>query len=257
MTHYRTLFLSDIHLGTRDCKAELLLQCLEQISARHIYLLGDVIDMWALSRGSQWPAAHSAVLDKLRQLARDGVRITYVPGNHDAPLRHYTGMFPDQVEVVKESHHRTARGERLLLIHGDCFDDAMHCAPWLYWLGDRAYDLLLLINRLNGRLNRWRDRPYWSLAGLIKARIGAARRLLNTYARLATDHARRRGFDGIICGHIHHPSLEHIEGLVYGNCGDWVESCTLLAETPNGQLQLLDLTCLLNEANPTGALQAA
>ncbi|AFU99161.1 UDP-2,3-diacylglucosamine diphosphatase [Simiduia agarivorans] len=257
MHHFRTVFLSDLHLGTRDCKADLLLQCLEQIRTRHIYLLGDVIDMWALSRGSAWPAAHSAVLDKLRQLACEGVRITYIPGNHDAPLRHYTGVFPDQVEVVRESHHRTARGERLLLIHGDCFDQAMHCAPWLYWLGDRAYDLLLLINRFNGRISRWRGLPYWSLAGFIKARIGVARRLLATYARLATGHARSRGFEGVICGHIHHPALEHIDGQLYGNCGDWVESCTLLAEHPDGKLQLLDLPTLLTEPHRDRALHAA
>lgn len=236
---FRTLFISDVHLGAKDCQAELLLQKLQQLHADHIYLLGDIIDLWAIKKSSQWRPSHSAVLTHLRALAAEGVRITYVPGNHDAPLRQLAGKLPLGVELQREASHVTARGERLLLIHGDCFDQAMHAAPWLYWLGDRAYDLLLFINRAYAHIQRWRGRSYWSLAGFIKNRLGKARQLLDSYQRLALARATAEGYDGIVCGHIHQPALLERSGKLYANCGDWVESCTLLAELPCGQLQLL------------------
>lgn len=257
MHRYRTLFLSDIHLGARDCKADLLLACLQQVKADRIYLLGDIVDLWALRRVSHWSASHSAVLQHLQALAEQGTRIIYIPGNHDAPLRQFTGRFPAGIEVTQQACHTTARGKQLLLIHGDCFDEAMHCAPWLYWLGDRAYELLLFLNRCNALLARLRGTPYWSLAGFIKQRIGKARQLLDTFQSLALDLARSRACDGIVCGHIHHPALVQTDGLTYANCGDWVESCTLLVETPSGSLQLLSAADLLARQNQAVPLAEA
>ncbi|BFM13340.1 UDP-2,3-diacylglucosamine diphosphatase [Simiduia litorea] len=241
---FRTLFLSDIHLGSRHCNAELLLQTLNKIKADTIYLLGDIVDLWELKKNHHWQSTHTAVLNHFKTLAQQGVRIVYVPGNHDAPLRQHCGVFPPGIEICRETEHRTKRNKRLLLIHGDCFDNALYCAPWLYWLGDRAYDLLLYINRHYARLSFWRGKPYRSLAGFVKQRFHRSQQLLHTYRQLALQHAKDRGFDGIVCGHIHHPELFNEASHSYGNCGDWIESYTLLAEDNTGNLHLLDASQL-------------
>lgn len=248
---FRTLFLSDIHLGSRHCNAELLLQTLASIEADTIYLLGDIVDLWELKRNHHWQSSHTAVLDHFKGLAQKGVRIVYVPGNHDAPLRKYCGVFPPGIEICREAEHRTREGKRLLLIHGDCFDNALYCAPWIYWLGDRAYDLLLFINRHYAQLSFWRGKPYRSLARFVKQRFHKSQALLLTYRQLALQHAKDRGFDGIVCGHIHHPELHDNTDHSYGNCGDWIESYTLLAEDHTGALHLLDATQLHQSADRT------
>lgn len=248
--HYRALFISDVHLGARDCKAELLLQTLHHIQADIIYLLGDIIDLWAIKKYNTWRPEHGQLLDHLRLQAQQGARIIYVPGNHDAPFREFTGTFPKGIEVHLEAEHTTANGRRLLLIHGDRFDQAMHSAPWLYWLGDKSYDLLLFLNRCHAVFNQWRGQPYWSLAGFIKTRLGGAQQLLRRFRSLALQHAQHKGYDGIICGHIHHPEIHRQQALIYANCGDWVESCTLLAECPVGELSLINGHFYPPMANP-------
>lgn len=237
--HYRTLFISDVHLGTKDCQATQLLEHLRDTQAERIFLLGDIIDLEALKHKSHWPDCHSQLLARLQNLIQAGVRVTYVPGNHDAALRQLAGTLPMGIEVLRETIYTTAAGKRLLLVHGDCFDAHMHQQAWRYRLGDMAYSFLLWVNRNHARWLRWRDKPYWSLAGAIKTRIGRVQQLLKTYRQLALARAEQEQLDGIVCGHIHHAALHQQGERVYANCGDWVESCTLLAERHCGSLTLI------------------
>ncbi len=236
---FRTLWLSDLHLGSRDCQAEQLLTLLHELQADTLYLVGDLFDLWALRRQLYWPASHQAVVARLLALAAAGTRIIYVPGNHDDALR---PLAPGQLlgcELQLEAEHRTADGRRLLITHGDQFDSAVACGPLLNWLGDKSYDLLLWLNR---HCNRWRQRfglPYWSLASHVKQQVGQAQQAVQQYQQAASHAARSGGYDGIVCGHIHVPACSDDNGVLYLNCGDWVDSCSALAESHSGELQLL------------------
>ncbi len=236
----RTLWISDVHLGFKECKAEFLLEFLRQSECQRIYLVGDLIDFWSLQRGGRWPAAHGEVLKRLLAKAQAGVRVLYIPGNHDEVARDYLDLHIGGVEIVPEALHVTADGRRFLVMHGDECDNAVRCSgPLLHWLGDGAYDLLLFANRW---YNRWRRRwnhPYWSLASFLKQRIGQAAAYIARFETAAAHEAARRGLDGVICGHIHHAALREINGVLYCNDGDWVESCTALVERPNGTLEIL------------------
>jgi UDP-2,3-diacylglucosamine pyrophosphatase LpxH len=237
-THIRTAFLSDIHLGTPDCRTDLLLDFLASVQMDHLYLVGDIIDLWALRRGFYWPQAHGSVLRALLDKARHGTAITCVPGNHDADLREFCGMQFGDVRLRREAEHVTARGQRLLVTHGDEFDTAVRCSRLLTALGTHMYDVALWLNR---RVNAVRDgfgRPYWSLAGYLKSRIGNAVEYVRRFEQAAAHQARHRGYDGIVCGHIHRPEIATIDGMLYCNDGDWVDSCTALVELRSGELQL-------------------
>ncbi|MCC7220621.1 MAG: UDP-2,3-diacylglucosamine diphosphatase [Candidatus Contendobacter sp.] len=241
--HCRSLWISDVHLGFKECKAEFLLDFLRQSDCERLYLAGDLIDFWSLQRGGRWPALHGEVLKTILAKARAGTRVIYVPGNHDEVARDYFGLRVGDIEIAPEIIHLTADGRRFLVTHGDECDSAVRCGgPLLNGLGDWAYDLLLFLNRW---YNRWRRRlnyPYWSLANFLKQRIGRATTYIARFEAAAAHEAMRRGLDGVICGHIHHAALRDIQGVLYCNDGDWVESCTALVEGLDGTLEILRWT---------------
>lgn len=237
---FRTLWISDIHLGFKECKAEFLLNFFQQNPCEELYVIGDLIDFWSLRKGGYWPQSHGDVLKTLVAKAQAGVRVWYIPGNHDEVVRDYWGLSVGGVHIVPEAVHTTADGRRFLVMHGDECDSAVRCGgPVLNYLGDWAYDLLLFANRW---YNRWRRRwnhPYWSLANFLKERIGRAAAYIARFEAAAAREAARRELDGVICGHIHHAALRDFNGVLYCNDGDWVESCTALAERPDGALEIL------------------
>ncbi len=259
--HYRTLWISDVHLGTAGCKAEYLLDFLRHNESETLYLVGDIIDGWALKSGWYWPQAHNDVVQKLLRKARKGTRVIYVPGNHDEPLRDYLDLSFGGIEVVEEATHTLADGRRMLVIHGDIFDGVIRHAKWLAHLGDRAYTVIL---ELNHWVNHWRTRlgfPYWSLSQYLKHKVKNAVSYISDFEEALTHEARRRGLDGVICGHIHKAEIRQIDGLTYCNDGDWVESLTALAETHSGELKIIEWAHLLGEpdavAAPAGQLETA
>ncbi|WP_153159613.1 UDP-2,3-diacylglucosamine diphosphatase [Zoogloea sp. 1C4] len=240
MQQVRTLFLSDIHLGTRACQADHLLEFLRDYQAEQTYLIGDIVDFWAMHRSICWLPSHNTVVQKLLRRARHGERIVFIPGNHDEVLRDYVGNAFGGVEVLPEVIHETADGKRLLLIHGDIFDQVTRHHRWVAVLGDVAYNQLV-------RLNLWLSwvrrklgcSGYWSLAGYAKRRIKTALNFIFDFEDSAIRHARERGLDGVVCGHIHWATIKEIGGLLYVNCGDWVDSCTAIVEHFDGRLELV------------------
>jgi UDP-2,3-diacylglucosamine pyrophosphatase LpxH len=257
----RALFLSDVHLGTRDCQAELLIDFMRVHEAETIYLVGDIVDGWRMRRSWFWSQAHNDVVQKLLRKARKGARLIYLTGNHDEFLRDYLGTHFGGVEVMDRAIHETADGRRLLVIHGDQFDVVVRHARWLAYFGDWAYDFALWSNTWVNRLRRLVGLPYWSLSAWAKLKvknavnfIGAFEEALSTEARRVGDEARRHKADGVICGHIHHATQRRIDGLDYINTGDWVESCTAVAEHHDGRLEIIRWTALTGEAREPLAL---
>jgi UDP-2,3-diacylglucosamine pyrophosphatase LpxH len=236
----RTLFISDVHLGSRGCRADALLGLLEHVRVEQLVVIGDLIDFWSLRRSFHWPASHTAVLHRLLAHAREGARVVYVPGNHDAELREFVGSTFGRVEIHRDHVHRTARGERLLVLHGDEFDGIVKCAPWLATLGSHMYDATLEINRQFNRLRNALGYSYWSLASYLKMRVPNAQAYIDAFEQAAVHEAKRRNLDGVVCGHIHRPRLRSVDGLLYCNDGDWVESCSAIVEDRNGRLALWD-----------------
>ena len=235
----RTLFLSDIHLGFPHARAQELNEFLRGVEAECIVLVGDIIDAWSLARRAFWSASHTEVVRALLARQRAGTRLVYIPGNHDESLGMLAQMLRGQFEVHREWVHRTARGERLLVLHGDQFDAAMVCPRWLSRLGDLLHGVTLGVNHRVNNLRRALGRPYWPLCERLKLRIGTSLRYIEQFEQLAARHAARSGYDGVVCGHIHRANLRHIAGTLYCNTGDWVESCSALIEDPHGQLEIL------------------
>lgn len=236
---YRTLFISDIHLGTRTSQAELLLDFLKHTEADTIYLVGDIVDFWRIKRGAVWPQTHNDVLQKLLRKARKGTRIIFIPGNHDEGIRDYAGMHFGGIEIERQAEHVAADGRRFVVLHGDEYDVIVRYARWLALLGDRGYEFALWCN---GPLNFIRRRlglGYWSLSAYLKHRVKRAANFIGAFEANLAEEARRREVDGIICGHIHHAASRMIGGVHYINTGDWVESCTAVAETESGAMELI------------------
>ncbi|MEQ9639264.1 MAG: UDP-2,3-diacylglucosamine diphosphatase [Alphaproteobacteria bacterium] len=236
---HRTIFLSDIHLGSRGCQAETLLDFLRVNEAERIYLIGDIVDCWSLRRSWYWPQSHNDVVQKLLRKARKGTEIIYVPGNHDEVFRDYCGTHFGGVEVMREALHETADGRRLLVVHGDAFDGIVQYARWLALLGDWSYAWLLRINRGYNRLRRMCGFGYWSLSAYLKFKVKNAVKFIDNYEQAVAAEARRRGADGVICGHIHHAEITSYGGIRYINTGDWVESCTAVVEDFDGRLSIV------------------
>ncbi|MGF1593899.1 MAG: UDP-2,3-diacylglucosamine diphosphatase [Kiloniellaceae bacterium] len=236
---YRTIFISDIHLGTRGCKADYLLDFLKHNDCETLYLVGDIFDGWRLKRTWYWPQAHNDVVQKLLRKVRKGMRLVYVPGNHDEVLRGYPGMHFGGVEVRKEAIHETADGRRLLVIHGDEFDGVVKYARWLALLGDWAYVVMLQVNTWFNYLRRKLGFGYWSLSAYLKHRVKNAVQFIGDFEAAVVAEARRQGVDGVVCGHIHTAEMRMIDGVLYINDGDWVESCTALVEHMDGRLEIL------------------
>jgi UDP-2,3-diacylglucosamine pyrophosphatase LpxH len=236
---YRTIWISDIHLGTRGCKADLLLEFLRHTRADTLYLVGDIIDGWRLKRSWYWNQSHNDVVQKLLRKARKGTRVIYVPGNHDEALRDFTDLQFGGVMVQMEAIHVTADGRRLLVTHGDHFDGIVTYAKWLALLGDAAYAFALNLNTWFNHLRHRLGLPYWSLSAYLKHRVKNAVEFISDYEQAIAEEARRRHVDGVVCGHIHHAEIREINGVLYCNDGDWVESCTALVEHLDGRLEIL------------------
>jgi len=237
--HYRAIWLSDIHLGTRDAKIHYLIDFLEHTESDYLYLVGDIIDLWKLRSGWYWPEAANRAVKLVLDKARRGTRVVYLTGNHDEALRDYTGSFVSGVELLDEVVHRTADGRRFLVLHGDQFDCVVQFNKWLAHLGSWSYDVLL---RLNHWVNWGRRRlglRYWSLSAYLKHRVKNAVSFIGRWEETISRETARRGLDGLICGHIHHASMQTLDGHQYVNTGDWVESCTALAEDFDGALRIL------------------
>jgi UDP-2,3-diacylglucosamine pyrophosphatase LpxH len=234
----RTLFLSDIHLGYSRARARELVDFLQSIEAETIVLVGDIVDGMSLAKRFFWAEEHTQVVRMLLARRRAGARLLYLPGNHDASLAIFADLLRGQVEVHREWVHRTARGERLLITHGDRFDEDMACQPWLYFIGDVLYEATLAVNHRLNDVRRSFGWPYHPLAERLKLAVGTSVRYIRRFEQLAAAHARTEGYDGIVCGHIHRPNLCRIDGTIYCNTGDWVESCSALIEDLSGELQL-------------------
>ena len=237
--HYRTVWLSDIHLGYKDCKAEYLLDFLEHNRIDTLYLVGDIVDMWAMSKQFLWPESHNKLFHTLLSLQGAGTKVIYLPGNHDEPAQKYDGMHFGEVEIHRQYIHETADGRKLLLLHGDQFDQDVCFGPIHAWVGDKAYDLLLFLNRWYNKARTWMGFPYWSLAGYIKSKVKGANEAVERYKSACRNKARELGVDGVVCGHIHHPEIELKDGILYCNDGDWIENCSALTENEQGELSLV------------------
>ncbi|MBH9578570.1 UDP-2,3-diacylglucosamine diphosphatase [Inhella proteolytica] len=253
----RTVWISDLHLGTPGCQAGALLDFLRRVECETLYLVGDIIDGWQLRRQWFWPQQHNDVVQKLLRKVRKGTRVVFVPGNHDEFARRYLGHSFGGIEVLAEAIHTTADGRRLWVTHGDHFDGVIQCAKWLAYLGDWAYTRALALNHW---LNSARARlglPYWSLSRYLKLKVKRAVAYVDDFEAAVAREARARGLDGVVCGHIHHAELREIEGILYANDGDWVESLTALAEHPDGRLEILDWSASLQArraAEPTALI---
>jgi UDP-2,3-diacylglucosamine pyrophosphatase LpxH len=244
--HFRSLFISDVHLGTRGCQADLLLDFMRWHDAETIYLVGDIVDGWRLKRAWYWSQAHNDVVQKILRKGRKGARIIYLPGNHDEFLRDYLGTHFGGIEVVDTAIHETADGRRFLVIHGDQFDVVVRHAKWLAFFGDWAYVTALNLNTVVNKIRRTLGFPYWSLSAWAKLKVKNAVNFIGAFEQALTGEARRHGVDGVICGHIHHAAMHEKFGLTYVNCGDWVESCTAIAENPDGSFEIIRWTRIAN-----------
>lgn len=236
---YRTLFVSDIHLGAKACQAEAFLDFLRCCEAETIYLVGDIIDFWRIRRGPQWLQSHNDVMQKLLRKVRKGARLIYVPGNHDEAMRSYCGMRFGGIEIHHDYIHETASGQRLLVMHGDEFDVVVRYAKWLAFLGDHSYEFLLSCNQPLNWIRRRLGFGYWSLSAYLKLKVKAAVSFIGGFEQALAEEAKRRQVDGVVCGHIHHAADRMIDNVRYINCGDWVESRTAIVEDHDGQLHLI------------------
>ena len=235
----RTLFLSDIHLGFKRARTRELLAFLRGIEAECIVLGGDIVDALSLARRFFWTDEHTQVLRLLMARRRAGTRLVYLPGNHDASLSMFVDMLQGQIEVHREWVYRTSRGERLLVLHGDQFDHEVACPRWLYLLGDLMYEGTLLYNHRVNDLRRMMGFGYKPQTERLKMKLAASARFIQRFERVAAAHALEQGYDGVICGHIHRANLCRIDGSLYCNTGDWVESCSALVEDLSGEMRLL------------------
>jgi UDP-2,3-diacylglucosamine pyrophosphatase LpxH len=237
---YRTVFLSDVHLGTRGCRGEFLVDFLNRVECDRLFLVGDIVDGWRLRKSWYWDAHHDEVIRLVLRAARNGTEVVYIPGNHDEALRDWLGMEIAGVRLLNEAVHVGADGRRFLVIHGDQFDSVVRYAKFLAHLGDWAYDWALTMNRWFNAARRRFGYPYWSLSQWLKRQVKEAVKAIDRFETALAQEARRRGLDGVVCGHIHHAEMREIGGVLYANDGDWVESLTALVEHADGRLEIID-----------------
>ena len=254
---HRALFISDVHLGTRGCKAEMLCEFLAHNDCQTLFLVGDIVDGWRLRRRWYWSDAHSDVIHEILRKVQSGTRVILVPGNHDEVLRPYCGLTLGGVELEDEAWHETADGRRILVLHGDRFDGVVTYARWLAMLGDWAYTVALKLNSALNAARRALNLPYWSLSAYLKFKVKNAASFIADFEQTVAREARLRGADGVVCGHIHHAEIKIIDGVLYCNDGDWVESCTALAEDMRGRLEILRWTPLAREKRSELAVVSA
>lgn len=238
-TRYRAIWISDLHLGTPGCQAGALLEFLRTTDSDTLYLVGDIIDGWQLRRSWFWPQTHNDVVQKILRKARKGTRVIFIPGNHDEFARRYASHNFGGVDVIEDCIHVTADGRRLWVTHGDLFDGVIQCARWLAYAGDTSYTMTLKVNRWFNAVRARLGLPYWSLSGYLKLKVKRAVSYVSDFEQAVAREAHRRGVQGVVCGHIHHAEMRFIDGILYCNDGDWVESLTALVEHADGRLELL------------------
>lgn len=253
---YRAVWISDLHLGTPGCQAEALLDFLRHVECDHLFLVGDIIDGWQLRRSWYWPQAHNDVVQKLLRKARKGTRVIFIPGNHDEFARRYVGHNFGGIDVAEEWIHETADGRKLWVMHGDLFDGVIQCAKWLAHVGDSLYEFTLKLNRYLNTMRARLGLPYWSLSKYLKLKVKRAVSYVGDFENAVAREARRRGVHGVVCGHIHHAEMRDIDGVLYANDGDWVESLTALVEHADGRLEILDWSSRL-PGRPVAAVAVA
>ncbi|MCG7874668.1 MAG: UDP-2,3-diacylglucosamine diphosphatase [Candidatus Thiodiazotropha lotti] len=236
---YKSLFLSDTHLGLRAARTEYLLDFLKHTESENLYLVGDILDFWKMRSGWFWPSINNEIINLVINKAKQGTRVIYVPGNHDELLRDYLNFHFSGIEIHKEIIHKTEDDRQFLVLHGDEFDGVVMNNKWLAHLGSDAYDLLLWLNRWFNVARRRLGFGYWSLSAYLKHQVKEAVKYIGNFEQAVIQAARERQLDGVICGHIHHAVISDLDGLTYANCGDWVESCTALAEEADGSLKLI------------------
>jgi len=257
-THrYRAIFISDIHLGTRGCKAEYLLDFLRHNESDTLYLVGDVIDGWAMRNGFYWPQAHNDIVQKVLRKARKGTQVVYVLGNHDEFGRQFAGLDFGGITLCEQAEHRLADGRRLWVVHGDLADGVILHARWLAYVGDRLYDFALWLNRHFNALRARLGMGYWSLSAYLKHRVKNAVAFISSFEQVLVRDARRHGYDGVLCGHIHHAEIRNVDGMLYCNSGDWVESLTAVVETFDGELRIVRWSEVLSPGEPVPHWSAA
>ena len=259
---YRTLFISDVHLGTRSSQADALLEFLKHTEADTIYLVGDIVDFWRIKRGAVWPQSHNDVLQKILRKVRKGTRVVFIPGNHDEGIRDYAGMHFGGIEIERQAIHTMVDGRRFVVLHGDEYDVVVRYARWLAFLGDRGYEFALWLNSPLNFVRRHLGLGLWSLSAYLKHRVKTAVNFIGEFEKALAEEARRQHVDGVICGHIHHAASRDIGGIHYINTGDWVESCTAIGEKENGEIELIRWHDVVREHAAatlagTAALQAA
>jgi len=248
MTQYRSIWISDIHLGTAGCQAHYLLDFLKHNEAETFYLVGDIIDGWRLKKSWYWPQSHNDVIQKLLRKVRKGAEVFYIPGNHDEAARQFIGMTFGEIKIQNEMIHVTADGKRLWVTHGDLFDSVMQYAKWLAYLGDTAYTLILVVNRWLNSIRIKLGFQYWSLSQFLKHKVKNAVSFIADFEAIMAREARKRKCDGVVCGHIHKAEIREIDGLLYCNDGDWVESLTALVETFEGELKIIHWPHILEDS---------
>ncbi|MBN8849092.1 MULTISPECIES: UDP-2,3-diacylglucosamine diphosphatase [unclassified Sphingomonas] len=236
---YRTIWISDVHLGTRGCNADMLIDFLDHVDSETMYLVGDMIDGWRLKKKFYWPASHNDVVWRLLKRARRGTRMIYIPGNHDEVFRQFSGLDFGGIAIRRKAIHETADGKRLLVLHGDEFDAITLAHRWLAHVGDAAYHVLMALNRWVNAVRRRLDLPYWSLSKHAKAKVKNAVAFISHFEEVVAHAAGSRGVDGVVCGHIHTAEIREIAGIRYYNDGDWVEGCTALVEHFDGRMEVL------------------
>jgi UDP-2,3-diacylglucosamine pyrophosphatase LpxH len=238
MNKFRTGWISDLHLGTRGCNADAVLQFLRDYEFETLYIVGDLLDIWSLRRSRYWPQSHNDVVQKILRKGRKGTRIIYIPGNHDELLREHIGEY-GSLTITRRALHRTADGRKLLIIHGDELDTVIQNVKWLAYIGDVGYQFLLRLNQPVNFLRRRFGLGYWSLSAYAKREIKNAVSFVGKFEEAIVRYARQYQVDGVLCGHIHWAAKREIDGICYYNCGDFVESCTALVEHFDGSIELL------------------
>jgi UDP-2,3-diacylglucosamine pyrophosphatase LpxH len=236
---YRSMFISDVHLGTRDARSDCLLHMLRHTEAEFIYLLGDIVDLWSMKKGWHWPQTNNQIMRCLMRKVQDGTRVVYIPGNHDERLRDYLGSNINDIQICQDTIHTTVNNKTLLLIHGDEFDSVVMTNKYLVYFGDWLYNNIVVVNRYYNSVRRKLGFPYWSFSNFLKTHTRKAMQYIQSFESAVVHEARNRGVDGVVCGHIHHPAIKAINGVTYLNTGDWVENCTVIVENCSGELQLL------------------
>jgi UDP-2,3-diacylglucosamine pyrophosphatase LpxH len=254
---HRTIFISDVHLGTRGCKAGMLADFLGRNTCETLYLVGDIVDGWQLQRRWFWSAEQTRVVHEILKKVDAGTRVVYIPGNHDEFLRRYCGRTVAGIEIAADAIHTTADGKRLWVLHGDAFDPVVGYAKWLAHVGDRAYAFALALNDRLHTLRRWLGLPYWSISAYLKRAVKNAVEYVSQYETLISRAAAVRGVDGVACGHIHQAEIRAAGNVLYLNDGDWVESCTALVEDARGFLEILHWATAVPLPAATGAIASA